>query len=56
MTITFGNAQVTIRQNNGGFYSVMALNGGQTVVAGKGHQTEAGAKRWANKVLQQHAG
>jgi len=56
MTIVFGTAQVTIRPNNGGFYSVMTLNGGQTVVAGKSHQTEAGAKRWANKVLQRHAG
>lgn len=55
MTKTFGTAQVTIRANDGGFYSVMTVNAGQTVVAGKGHSTIKGAEKWADKMLAQHA-
>ena len=55
MTITLGTAQVTIRPNNGGFYSVMTVNAGQTVLAGKGHDTQIKAERWANRMLTKHA-
>lgn len=55
MTIELGTAKVTIRPNDGGFRSVMIINGDQVVLA-KGHATETAAKRWADKVLRQHAG
>jgi hypothetical protein len=54
--IAFGTAQVAIRPNDGGFYSVMTVNGGETVVAWRSHETKKGAERWANKMLKAHAG
>ena len=52
--IVRGSAAVTIRPNGDGFYALLTVNGGETVLRGQSLATEAAARRWADRVLAKH--
>lgn len=49
--ISNGSRSVLISPNNGGYFSILRVNNGETVVQGKSHSTEKGARKWAASVL-----